>query len=149
MPLSFLSFLSPKMWAGVGAALLLLAVAVQTARLHHAKHDLAATRAALVDPVTHRKWQLEAEDRGGDLATCRTNTDTLTSAITTERARLAALQAAGDRALRQTQADLAEAARGRQSAEARAAKLLKTPPAGVDACARSEAAFSAAKEALR
>jgi chromosome segregation ATPase len=134
---------------GRASLLLLIVLGIQTARLSHAKHDLTAARAALKDPATHRPWQTEAEERTRDLSTCKTNIDTLKAAAAKELARLSALQADAAQRLRQTQAELDTASKGRQSAEARAAKLLKTPPVGVDACARSEAAFGAAKEALR
>ncbi len=54
-------------------AALLAFGAVQTARLHHAKADLASARAALIDPATKKTWQSEAEARGRELTACQGN----------------------------------------------------------------------------
>lgn len=46
--------------AAISALVLVLAVAVQTARLQHAKSDLAQARSALTNPATGRMWKAEA-----------------------------------------------------------------------------------------
>ena len=70
-----------KHWQAIGLAALIAFAGLQTARLGHAKHDLAAARAALVNPKTHKTWQSEAKAATANLETCRANTATLAGQI--------------------------------------------------------------------
>jgi hypothetical protein len=140
---------NPRAWAALGVVVLMVSLGVQTARLNHAKGDLKSSRAALVDPASHRRWQDLAEDRARDLQTCRANTNTLQSAIDRQNASVAALKAEGDRRTTQAAAAVRDAQRGRSDAEARASKLAALKPAGADACARMNDADRAVLETLR
>jgi hypothetical protein len=113
-----------KLWAGAGLCLIAAVAGLQTARLAHAKADLATARAALVDPATRKAWRAEAV---ADAA-----------ALDAEDQAVAALKAAG-RADTQRAAAAVAAAQGRlDAASAAAAKLLATPP-GADGCASADA----------
>ena len=100
---TILGMISPKAWGAIGVALVLgiaaSAVGIQTARLHHAKADLAAARAAQLDPATHRRWQAEATAAVRNLGTCQANTDTLSAALSRQEASQEAIAAAGARTL--------------------------------------------------
>lgn len=118
---------SPRLLGAVGVAVLLSLVALQTARLHHAKADLAAARLAQLDPATHRPWQAEAKAAGTDLAACQ-------AGLAEQSAAVAALQAAGEQASAEAQAALAKAQGQARDAGVRAAAILQAKPA-TGACA--------------
>lgn len=128
--------------AAVALGLALLVAGVQTARLKHAKSDLNAARASLIDPASRRTWKAVAESAIGSRDACLVS-------LGKQNAALAVHQAESARQLGIAAREVAEANRGRASAEARAARLLAHPPAGIDACARSEAAYQAVMESLR
>jgi hypothetical protein len=84
-----------------------------------------------------------------DLSTCKANTSALTASLDGQNAALAARSAEDAQRLSDAGKRLSEAVRGRESAERRAAKLLNTPPVGVDACARAMDAFETVKAEAR
>lgn len=90
-----------------------------------------------------------AEVATANLSTCRSNVSGLQASIDGQNALLAAKSAEDAQRLAEAGKRLSEAQRGRDGAEARAAALLKNPPAGVDACARAMTAFQAVKEQTR
>lgn len=118
------------------AILLLLALAWQTAQL-------ASTRSSL----KRAESRITALDR--DLSTCRANVSTLDAARKRQNELLAARSAEDAQRLADATKRLSEAQQGRERAEARAAKLLKVGPVGVDACARAMDAFKTVKEQAR
>jgi hypothetical protein len=144
-----LSFLTPRGWAMGGAALLLVFGGVQTLRLGHAKGDLSEARQALLNPVTHKTWQSEAKRDAAALGTCHASVTTLEGSLASQNAAVASLGVESARRTKMLADGLEQARKGRASAEARAAGLLKRPPAGIDACARSEAARRAVLESLK
>jgi hypothetical protein len=84
-----------------------------------------------------------------DLLTCKANTSALTASLDAQNAALTAKSAADAQRLAEAGKGLSEALRGRDRAEARAAKLLKAGPVGVDVCARAIDAFETVKEQAR
>jgi hypothetical protein len=104
----------PRLLAGLGFAALLAFAGVQTARLGHAKADLAAARAALVDPATHASWRAEALADAQNLATARQNVAAVSAALDSQQAAVKALEA-------RSAADTAAADQGARAADARAA----------------------------
>ena len=121
---------------GGGAAVLALAIgaaAMLGARLDHARADLAKARAALVDPVSKRRWQDLAIERGRDLATCRGNVERLDAALQRQNAAVKAFEARGQ-AMTAALAEAARAARISQlQAQREAAGILQARP-GADGC---------------
>lgn len=99
-----------RYWRFALPAILAVLLGLQSARLHHAKHDLAAARAALVDPVTHRRWSQEAQEAQRDLGTCRASVTDLRGSLDAQNRRVDALKADGD-ARAQAATDAAQAAR--------------------------------------
>ena len=118
------------------ALILALALAWQTVKLVSARSSLK-----------------RAEDRiaalNRDLSTCRSNVTTLDAARKRQNDLLAARSAQDAQRLADATKRLSEAQQGRERAEARAAKLLKVGPVGVDACARAMDAFKTVKEQAR
>jgi hypothetical protein len=84
-----------------------------------------------------------------DLGTCRSNRLGLEASLRSQSASVAAFAEEQARRQREADAAAAEARRGREAAEAKAARLLRNQPQGVDECARVVAADRAVLEALR
>lgn len=116
-------------------ALALGAAGVQSARLSHAKGDLAEARAALTDPKTHRTWQSEAEASARDLTTCQISLKDADDQMDRQSKLDAAQEALSAAALAKSTASVSASHKGQKKADANAAKLL-TPAVGIDACAR-------------
>lgn len=95
----------------------------------------------------HERKAVAAVQR--DLDTCHANGQALETSLAAQNASIAAAKADGDRRAQMLADGLQQARAGRASAEQRAAKLVSHPPAGIDACARSEAARLAVLESLR
>ena len=132
---------------GIGALMLLLGV--QSNRLDHTKGDLktananlTAARTALIDPKTRATWQSQ-------YLTCHASEANLLGAVEAGNAASAAMKADTDARAKMLADGLQQARRGRAGAEARASALLTRPPAGIDACARAEAARDAVIRSLR
>lgn len=121
--------------AGV-AVLLALALAVAQVHLAGARGDLKDARARI-------------ETLSRDLGTCRANTAALSSSLKRQNAAVTAQGKADAQRLAQAGKDLTTALRGRERAEAQAAKLMRAGPVGVDACARAIDAFETVKEGVR
>ncbi len=84
-----------------------------------------------------------------DVGRCEANVAGLQAGVAKANAEYDRLsKASADRLATATTA-LDRARKGRASAEARAARLLSSPPAGIDACARMEAADRSVLEALQ
>lgn len=92
-----------------------------------------------------REFALSEKDR----MQCVTNRMALEGSIATQNAALADLRHEAEVRTQAAEKAVTEALRGRESAEARAAKLLRNPPAGIDTCARAMSAFEAVKESVR
>lgn len=122
--------------ASVVAVILLFALLGQCQATGSAKRALAKSEELLVAVRT-------------DLTTCKANTSALTTALEGQNRALAARSAEDAQRLSEAGKRLSEAVRSRESAERRAAKLLNTPPVGVDACARAMDAFETVKEQAR
>ena len=84
-----------------------------------------------------------------DLGTCRSNRAGLEASLRTQGASVAAFAEEQARRQREGQKAASEARRGREAAEAKAARLLRNPPAGADECARVAAADRAVRDALQ
>jgi hypothetical protein len=84
-----------------------------------------------------------------NLATCRSNGAALQASLDSQNAAALVVQAESDRKIAQATEDLTQALKGRASAETKASRLLTHPPAGIDACARSMAAFAAVQETVQ
>ena len=109
------------------------AAATLGARLDHAKADLAKLRAVLVDPVSKRRWQDMAIERGRDLVTCRGNAERLDAAVDRQNAAVKAFEAQGQ-AMSAALAEAAQAAKiSRVEAQREAAGIL-SQRSGVDVC---------------
>lgn len=121
-------------WRVLALAGVVAALGLQTARLAHAKADLAEAQAALKDPATGKTWQSEAVARGRDLATCRGNVTALNGAIEGQNASIDALKREADassaRATAKIRAAQADSAKARRDV---AAIMAKRP--GGDLCA--------------
>lgn len=122
--------------ATVACVILLFALLGQCQATGSAKRDLA-------------KSQKQVTALKTDLGTCRGNVSALDDARKRQNAALAATSAADAQRLTEAGKRLSEAVQGREKAEARAAKLLKAGPVGVDACARAMDAFDTVKEQAR
>lgn len=125
----------PYLAGAVGALLVLSVGAAATLglRLEHAKADLVKARAALVDPVSKRRWQDLAIERGRDLGTCRGNVAELDAGLTRQNAAVKAFEAQGQ-AMTAALAQAARAARNSQvQAQREAAGILQARP-GADGC---------------
>lgn len=108
----------------MGLALVLALAGVQTARLAHAKSDLASAREAAVDPTTHRSWQVEAKAAATALATCQANLGQLDGALADQSSAVTALKDQGAAATAAAQAALARVQDQAKSAATRAAAVL-------------------------
>ncbi len=142
MPAFLIPFLTnPKVWAGLGLALLLAFAGVQTVRLDHAKSDLAAARAAQIDPATKRSWQAEELADAQNLATARANFDQANASLATEQASVAALKAADAADSAKASAAVQQARAATATLSKREAELAALKPAG-DACAQADTILS-------
>ena len=149
LPLNLLSLLTNwRVLAGLGFALALGFSLVQTARLHHAKSDLATARQALRNPVTHATWESEAKRDAVDLKTCRLNNATLSQAVTDQNAATEALRADTERRAKMLSDGLLQARKGRAGAEEEARRLL-AGSAGFDSCSRAVEAREAVLRGLK
>jgi len=119
----------------VAVILLLFAVAQCSGR---------AAEASRADNA-EREFALSENDR----MQCVTNRMALEGSIATQNAALADLRHEAEVRTQAAEKAVTEALRGRAGAEARAAKLLKSPPSGVDACARMESADTAVLRSLQ
>lgn len=84
-----------------------------------------------------------------DLTRCQDSNRTLTGSLATQSAAVDGLKAEATIRTQAAEKAVTEALKGRAGAEARAAKLLKVPPAGIDACARAMSAFETVKGSLQ
>lgn len=123
-------------WKLIGLALLLGALAIQSARLANTKGDLRDARAALVNPLTMKTWQSEALRDARDLATCKANTDSLRAAVDRQNAAVTAAAAEGQARTAAAQKAVQQARTATQRAEAKAQAILSRQPVGIDTCAR-------------
>ena len=140
---TILGFLGSRLGAGIVAAVVLaltLSLGVQTARLADARGDAAKLADRIDNPVNGYVVKL---------ADCRGDVDRMADAVGRQNDAVTALRAEGDRKVAEAEKAVTEAQKGRASAESRAAKLLKNPPAGIDACARAMSAFETVKESLK
>jgi hypothetical protein len=139
----------PKALVAVGVAVLVALLWLQSARLSHAKADLKAARAALVDPVTHKPWQAEAQVAARDLTTCRANTSTLQAAITAQNASLAAWSERGRRATAEAE-NAVQRSRSAVAAAEKAKAVIAAPlSASDDTCSRAQEVDRRVMETLR
>lgn len=122
--------------ATAAAVALALALGWQTVQLHFA-------RSALEEAADR------IEDLNRDLGQCRANNATLSGSLARQNAALSARSAEDAQRLADAGKRLSEALKGRSDAEARAAKLLKAGPVGIDACARAMDAFDKVKGSVR
>lgn len=83
------------------------------------------------------------------LQICNAGLHEATDAIRRQNKAVEAIQAVSDRKLADAANALSLASKGRAGAEAKAAKLLARPPAGIDACSRMESADAAVMETLK
>ena len=116
----------------VGFALITFAT-VQTARLDHAKKDLATARAALVNPSTGHTWQKDYQIAAPALATCNVNLAATKGALDRQNLAVDALKAEADRRQRVGAQALSTARAGAAEARRRADAILSAPR-GPDAC---------------
>lgn len=122
-----------KHWTWVAAAGLGLALLISNGRLDHAKHDLTAARAALVDPMTKKTWQSEAVKRAADLGNCQAGLTTLGATIERQNASVAALGEASRQASARSTAALAAERSRTATAKGQALQIMQAH-AGADAC---------------
>ncbi|MBJ7410110.1 MAG: hypothetical protein JHD15_07050 [Phenylobacterium sp.] len=125
-----------------GPIALFLCVLLAFALLGQCQATGTATRALA-------KSQAEVKRMDRDLGTCLANGAAFDEARKRQNAALAAASAADAQRLTEAGKRLSEAVQGRERAEARAAKLLKAGPVGVDACVRAMDAFETVKEQAR
>lgn len=132
---------NPKVIAGIVLSVLLGAIGVQSARLHHAKADLATARAAQIDPVTHRTWQSEEQLDLINLGTCAANLDQAQATVNTQGASISALKAASDAASAKASVAVQQAQAATASLSRHEAQIAAIKPTG-DACAQADAILS-------
>ena len=130
--------LDPKVWAAAGFALVLAFAGVQTARLNHAKGDLANARAALIDPANKKTWQVEALLAAEDRDSCRVSLSSANAALTQVGAAEAALKADSDARTAAATAGLKAAQASAQATQKRIAALMAAKE-GADACKSADA----------
>lgn len=111
---------------------------------------LALGQCSLKTAQTERAEQAEKRSAAAraSLATCQANTSTLENAIADQSERITAASEESARRVAAAERGLSEAMKGRAKAEATAARLLNTPPVGIDACARAVSAFDTVKRTL-
>lgn len=122
---------SGRALAGLAGSLLLSICIIQSARLGHAKTDLAQVRAQLVDPETHLPWRSIAVQRG-------LNIEGLVAAASRQQAAVEALKAASDEATQSAEQALAQAHRFSGVARREADAVMAAKPSG-DLCAAADA----------
>lgn len=133
----------------VGAVAVILAASivtagVQTKRVGRLKEDVAAEKAAQINPVTRKLWKVEAQRDAAALSTCRENVRKLDASLATQNAAVDRLKADGDaRAAEARQA--AQDARSARAAADRAAREL----AGFKSAATCEAREAAIAELVK
>jgi hypothetical protein len=120
-----------RVLAGLGGALILSLCALQTARLHHAKVDLARARAELKDPDSGRTWRVLADDRSNQIRN-------LDAAAARQDAALEGLRVASERATRAAAEALRQAHTLSDVAHRKADAVLAEKP-GSDLCADADA----------
>lgn len=137
--IAFLSIFTSKLAGPISSVFALLFLA------------LALTQCVGKRAETHRADNAEREYAVAekDRMQCVTNRMALEGSIATQNAALADLRHEAEVRTQAAEMAVTEALRGRAGAEARAAKLLKSPPAGIDACARAMSAFDAVKGNLQ
>lgn len=140
---AILTFLGARLGGGIAAAVvatLVLGLGVQTARLAGAHRDVTKLTDRIENPSTGYIAKL---------STCQGNVAGLESAVKAQNSAVAAIGAESARKMDIASVAVTAAIQGRASAEGRAAKLLRSRPAGLDACARMQAADNAVLEALQ
>jgi hypothetical protein len=136
-----------KNWRAIGLVLLIAFAGLQTARLAHAKGDLKTAKAALIDPATKRKWEIEAKERLRDLNTCRDNTTRLEGSIASQNAAVDRLKADGDARVEQATKAAQDALQARREADQTARKLAAYKSA--DTCPAREAGIAELVKGLK
>ena len=129
---------SGRAWIALGAAALVGLAGLQSARLAHAKADLAAARAAQLDPATRQSWRVEAQAAAADLGACKAALGRLDSALTDQSTALDVLKQEDAAASAAAQAALAHAQGQAKTAADRAASILSARPSA-SACADADA----------
>jgi hypothetical protein len=128
---------SPKFWGALAVGLLLMALGVQSARLDHAKADLAAARAAQIDPETKAKWQDEYHAAAQDRDTAQASQRNAEHALGDEQASVAALQAASAQSSAKAAAALQQA-RVATAALSEREKAMAALTAPGDVCSQAD-----------
>lgn len=134
--LAFLtSRLAGPLASGVALLLLVLLVSTCAGKAHQTRRADAAEMALSIAQT--------------DLTRCQDSRKDLEGKIAVQNAAVEGLRHEASIRTAAAENAVTEALKGRAGAEARAAKLLNTPPAGLDACARAMSAFDAVKDAVR
>lgn len=97
----------------------------------------------------HAAMQKRVDLVQASLETCHANGKALQASIDGRNRAVEAMQQVSDRKIADAAKALSLASKGRAGAEAKAAKLLDQPPAGIDACARMTSADEAVLGALK
>ena len=120
----------PRALGLIGLAGLVAALGVQSARLAHCKADLAAARAAQVDPATRQTWRAERQADVVVLRADQANLAALTSALDAQNRAVADLRAQGAADTARADAALARAHAGASAVSEAAARILAIRPDG-------------------
>lgn len=97
----------------------------------------------------HTAMQKRVDLVQASLNTCHANGNALQASINGHNKAVEAMQQVSDKKIAEAAKALSVASKGRAGAEAKAAKLLAQPPAGIDACARMTSADEKVLEALK
>lgn len=126
-------------WRGVVGVLAVLAMILIPAKC---SYDVGSKRAAdrAAGTISLQRAQLTQ---------CHDNTAALQASLDGQNRAVDQMKADSDKRLQASSDALHGAQKGRESAEARAAKLLALKPAGIDACARMMDADRAVLESLQ
>jgi hypothetical protein len=135
-------FLKHWKWFAIGAVAALLAL--QSARLAHAKSDQYDRSACVAgQPCKPVKWKTEVARlrpalaaAEANLRTCRGNVAALQGSVDAQNAAVAALKADGERRARLLADELRQARSESASAARRADTILAARPKGPDVCAK-------------
>ncbi|MDP1738927.1 MAG: hypothetical protein Q8L23_15980 [Caulobacter sp.] len=115
-----------KHWKLLALVGVLAFAGVQTHRVGRLKADVAAERAAQINPATKKAWKVEAQRDARDLTTCRGNTTRLEGSLAAQTAAVRTAEAEGDRMAAAAARAARDARAARVVAESRSRAILDT-----------------------
>jgi len=139
MPTYLLGLFAKRGFVMLAVILMLAAcLTAQSARLSHAKADVARARLALVDPLTRRPWREEAAAAARALGVCAASREMLVRTLEQQNRAFESFKEASAQASTRAAQAIASARRASTSERQRARQALAATP-GPNACASADA----------